>query len=110
MNDDTPSDPTSEDGEPVSFTKAAKNLIKKHKPTILTVGALGLAAVFVAVRHTMEQSTARDAEDFGSVAGPGAVHEPHQPSVRHSVVGHKRTLADGRVISVSGYERGVAAA
>ncbi|MFI1035926.1 hypothetical protein [Streptomyces sp. NPDC020951] len=105
MNDSTP-----EDGEPTSFVERTKNLCGKHKGKILAAGtALGgvaLAVVFVVARQAMEQNATEDSEDTGSVADSAAVDERRKTPVKHPVVGHTRTLADGRVVPVAGYERG----
>lgn len=108
VNDSTP-----EDGEPTSFVEKTKNLYGKHKGKILAVGtALGGMALAVAVvvsRTAIEQNAsedAEDAEDTGSVAESAAAAERRNGPVKHSVVGHTRTLADGRIISVAPYERG----
>ncbi|MFI9787726.1 hypothetical protein ACIHEI_30100 [Kitasatospora sp. NPDC051984] len=108
MNDSTP-----EDGEPTSFAAKAKNLYGKHRGKILAAGAaLGVAAltIIVAVAKQAEEQNAtedaEDAEDAGWVADPAAVNEPRTSPVKHSVAGHTRTLADGRVVPVTGYERG----
>ncbi|MFF3858118.1 hypothetical protein [Streptomyces sp. NPDC002209] len=105
MNDSTP-----EDGEPTTFVEKTKNLYGKHKGKVLAAGiALGgmaLAVVVVVARKAMEQNATEDAEDTGSVADPAAVDEPRKSPVKHPVVGHTRTLADGRVVPVAGYERG----
>ncbi|MFE2140358.1 hypothetical protein ACFXA3_01110 [Streptomyces sp. NPDC059456] len=102
MNDSTP-----EDGEPTSFVEKTKNLYGKHKGKFLAAGtALGgmaLAVVVVVARKAMEQNAA---EDTGSVADPAAVDERRKTPVKHPVVGHTRTLADGRIVPVAGYERG----
>ncbi|MCX4546996.1 hypothetical protein [Streptomyces sp. NBC_01565] len=105
MNDSTP-----EDGEPTSFVEKTKNLYGKHRGKILAAGtALGgmaLAVVVVAARKAMEQNAIEDVEDTGSVPDPAAADERRRTRVRHLVVGHTRTLADGRVVPVAGYERG----
>ncbi|MGW3509553.1 hypothetical protein [Streptomyces sp. NPDC000994] len=105
MNDSTP-----EDGEPTSFVEKTKNLYGKHKGKILAAGtALGgvaLAVVVVVARKAMEQNATEEAEDIGSVADPAAVDERRKTPVKHQVVEHTRTLADGRVVPVAGYERG----
>ncbi|MEV5086127.1 hypothetical protein AB0K74_48240 [Streptomyces sp. NPDC056159] len=73
---------------------------------------MALAVVVVVVRKAMEQNATEDtedtedAEDTGSVADPAAVDERRKTPVEHSVVGHTRTLADGRVVPVAGHERG----
>ncbi|MER5686370.1 hypothetical protein [Streptomyces sp. NPDC002205] len=50
MNDSTPSEPNPEDGEPTSFAKNAKSLIKKHKGKII-IGCtvLGVAAGVIVI-------------------------------------------------------------
>ncbi|MER5358119.1 hypothetical protein [Streptomyces sp. NPDC002785] len=108
MNDSTP-----EGGEPTSFVEKTKNLCGKHKGKILAAGtALGgvaLAVVIVVARQAMEQNATEDTEDTedtGSVADPAAEDERRKTPVKHPVVGHTRTLADGRVVPVAGYERG----
>lgn len=105
VNDSTP-----EDGEPTSFVEKTKNLYGKHKGKILAAGtALGgvaLAVVVVVARKAMEQNATEEAEDIGSVADPAAVDERRKTPVKHQVVEHTRTLADGRVVPVAGYERG----
>ncbi|WP_123954028.1 hypothetical protein [Streptomyces nigra] len=108
MNDSTP-----ENDEPTSFVEKTKYLYGKHKGKILAAGtALGGMALAVAVvvsKTAMEQNASddgEDAEDSGSVAESASADERRNGPVRHSVVGHKRTLADGRIISVAPYERG----
>jgi hypothetical protein len=111
VNDSTP-----EDGESTSFVEKTKNLYGKHKGKILAAGtALGgvaLAVVVVVARKAMEQNATQDAEDtedaegIGAVADPEAVDERRKTPVKHQVVEHTRTLADGRVVPVAGYERG----
>jgi hypothetical protein len=108
VNDSTP-----EDGEPTSFVEKTKNLYGKHKGKILAVGtALGgvaLAVGAVVARKAMERNATEDvedAEDTGSVADPPAVDERRKSPVKHPVAEHTRTLADGRVVPVAGYERG----
>ncbi|MFJ2439552.1 hypothetical protein ACIOWG_03615 [Streptomyces sp. NPDC087658] len=105
MNDSTP-----EDGEPTSLVEKTKNLYGKHKGKILAAGtALGgvaLAVIVVIARQAMEQNATEDAEDTGSVADPAVVDERRKTPVKHPVVGHTRTLADGRVVPVAAYERG----
>ncbi|MDX3318323.1 hypothetical protein PV415_15480 [Streptomyces sp. ME03-5684b] len=108
MNDSTP-----ENDEPTSFVEKTKYLYGKHKGKILAAGtALGGMALAVAVvvsKTAMEQNASddsEDAEDSGSVAESAAADERRNGPVRHPVVGHKRTLADGRIISVAPYERG----
>ncbi|MGY1395854.1 hypothetical protein ACW69H_00415 [Streptomyces sp. SS10] len=108
MNDSTP-----QNDEPTSFVEKTKYLYGKHKGKIFAAGtALGGMALAVAVvvsRTAMEQNPsedAEDAEDSESVAESAAADERRNGPVRHSVVGHKRTLADGRIISVAPYERG----
>jgi hypothetical protein len=106
-------DSTPEDGEPTSFIEKTKALYGKHKGKILAAGtALGgvaLTAVVLAARKAMEQNATGDTEDTGdtgSAADSAAEDERRKPPVRHPVTGHTRTLADGRVVPVAGYERG----
>ncbi|MEV7503645.1 hypothetical protein [Streptomyces sp. NPDC093018] len=113
MNDSTPSEPTSEDGEPTSFVEKTKNWYGKHRTTIRAAcGAVCGAAVVVAVvvaRQAREQNTTentREAEDTGSADDSVEEDERRTSPVRHSVAGHTRRLPDGREIPVSGYERG----
>ncbi|WP_458076323.1 hypothetical protein [Streptomyces sp. EMB26] len=116
MNDSTPSEPTFEEGEPASFVEKTKNWYGKHRTTIRAVGGavggMAVAAAVVVARQAMEQNAAEDtedtddAEDIGSAADSEEEDERRKPSVRHSVSGYTRRLADGREIPVSGYERG----
>ncbi|WP_255954598.1 hypothetical protein [Streptomyces odontomachi] len=102
MNNSTP-----EDGEPSSFVEKAKNLCGRHKGKILAastvLGGVALTVVTVVTRQAMEQNAT---EDTGPIADPAAVNERRKAPVKHPVVGHTRTLADGRVIPVAGYDRG----
>ncbi|GGZ92667.1 hypothetical protein GCM10010371_60570 [Streptomyces subrutilus] len=103
-------DSTSEDGEPTSLVEKTKNLYGKHRGKVIAAGtALGgiaLAVLVVVARQAKEQSTTEDAEDTGSVADLAAEDERRKSPVKHPVVGHTRTLADGRVVPIAGYERG----
>jgi pyruvate/2-oxoglutarate dehydrogenase complex dihydrolipoamide acyltransferase (E2) component len=98
-----------EDGEPTSFAKA-KDWVNKHKPTILAVGgAVGSAAVAVAVfaaRRAVEQDAPEATEDTEPAADSTEEKEQRNSPGKHNVAPHKRRLADGREIDVSGYERG----
>ncbi|MEU3415647.1 hypothetical protein ABZ760_31095 [Streptomyces sp. NPDC006658] len=109
-------DSTPEDGERTSFIEKTKDLYGRHKGKILAAGtALGgvaLTAVVLAARKAMEQDATEDtgdtedSGDTGSAADSAAEDERRKPPVRHPVTGHTRTLADGRVVPVAGYERG----
>ncbi|WP_405440585.1 hypothetical protein OG373_25610 [Streptomyces avidinii] len=103
-------DSTSEDGEPTSLVEKTKNLYGKHRGKVIAAGtALGgiaLAVLVVVARQAKEQSTTEDAEDTESVADLAAEDERRKSPVKHPVVGHTRTLADGRVVPIAGYERG----
>ncbi|MFD7750674.1 hypothetical protein [Streptomyces sp. NPDC059757] len=114
MNDSTP-----EDGEPTSFREKTKDWYERHKPKIRAVaaaaGAVGAVAVTVAVvvaRNAVEQSATEEtqetggAEDSGSAADSTEEKEQRNSPGKHNVAPHKRRLADGREIDVSGYERG----
>ncbi|WP_326773022.1 hypothetical protein [Streptomyces sp. NBC_01445] len=109
MNDSTPRETTSGEGEPTSFVEKTKNWYGKHRTAIhAACGAVGgvAAAMAVAVvvsRQAMEQNGTKDT---GSAADSVEEDERRKPPVRHSVSGYTRRLADGREIPVSGYERG----
>jgi hypothetical protein len=106
VNDSTPP----EDGEPTSFGQKTKNWYEKHKSKIRAVGGavggVALTAAVLVAKHAMEQNAAEDAEDTGSAADSAEEDERRKPSIKHTVAPHKRRLADGREIDVSGYERG----
>ncbi|MEW2292195.1 hypothetical protein ABZ719_05720 [Streptomyces sp. NPDC006743] len=113
MNDSTPSELTSEEGEPTSFVEKTKNWYGKRRTTIRAAcGAVaGVAAVVAVVvaRQAMKQNATEDTaatEDTRSAAESVEEDERRKPPVRHSVSGYTRRLADGREIPVSGYERG----
>ena len=109
VTDSTPSEPIPQDGEPTSFAKA-KGWISKHKPKILavagTVGSAALAVAVLAAKHAEEQNAAEGSQDTGSAADSAEEKEQRNPPTKHNVAPHKRRLADGREIDVSGYERG----
>ncbi|MFC9674453.1 hypothetical protein [Streptomyces sp. NPDC056949] len=97
-----PSQTPSEDGETTSAAETLKNLFKKNKTKILFVGGAVLAVVTGVVISLVEgQDVAEDAEP------PVADVQKRQSPARHPVVGHQRTLQDGRTVDVSGYDRGV---
>ncbi|TGZ13351.1 hypothetical protein DV517_48340 [Streptomyces sp. S816] len=113
VNDSTPSEPTSEDGEPTSFVEKTKNWYGKHRTTIRAAcgAACGVALVVAVVvaRQAREQNATEntgEAEDTGSADDSAEGDERRNSPVRHSVAGHTRRLPDGREIPVSGYERG----
>ncbi|MEW2268699.1 hypothetical protein [Streptomyces griseofuscus] len=113
VNDSTPSEPTSEDGEPTSFVEKTKKWYGKHRTTIRAAcGAVCGVAVVVAVvvaRQAREQNATEstgEAEDTGSADDSAEGDERRNSPIRHSVAGHTRRLPDGREIPVSGYERG----
>lgn len=86
-------EPTPEDSEPTSFVETAKSWVKKHKILIAVVGAVGLAAVGVAVKSAMEQNVSEDTEDTEDsepVSDTGTRDEPRQ-----SPTPHLRKLAEG---------------
>ncbi|MER7308694.1 hypothetical protein E5082_13865 [Streptomyces griseoluteus] len=109
-------DSTPEGGEPTPFREKAKGWYETRKPKILAVGgavvAVGAVALTVAVavaRNAVEQNAPEGtgaAEDTESAAEPAKESEPRNSPGRHTVSPHKRRLADGREIDVSGYERG----
>ncbi|WP_411089568.1 hypothetical protein [Streptomyces sp. 061-3] len=108
-------DSTPEDGEPTSLGQKTKNWYEKHKPKIRAVGGAVGVAVAVAVvvaRHAVEQSATEETEetgeteDSGSAADSTEEKEQRNSPGKHNVAPHKRRLADGREIDVSGYERG----
>ncbi|MET9085321.1 hypothetical protein ABZX77_26140 [Streptomyces sp. NPDC004237] len=106
MNGHTP-----EDGEPTSFVGKTKALAKKHKGKIITVvGVAAVAAVGVLASLRDEQDAADewDVEDFSEPPAPVVEREKRATPILHQVSPYQRTLRDGRVIDVSGYERGVA--
>lgn len=99
-----------EDGEPTSFGQKAKNWYEKRKPKILAVagavGGVALAVAALAARHAEEQNVAEESQDTGSAADSAEEKGQRNPAGKHNVSAHKRRLKDGRVIDVSGYERG----
>ncbi|WP_431947888.1 hypothetical protein [Actinacidiphila sp. bgisy167] len=87
-----------------------KNFLKRNWPKVVVVGgAVVVVVVALALQPDEEQSVtgyAEGAEGTDSAADSAVVDERRKPPVKHEVAGHTRTLADGRVIPVSGYERG----
>ncbi|MEV5131383.1 hypothetical protein ACN6K8_004240 [[Kitasatospora] papulosa] len=81
MNDSTPGEPASEDGEPTSFAEKTKHLCRKHKGKILAAGGVALVILVVVVRHAMEQSVAEDAEDQDPSPAPETTDQPRRSSL-----------------------------
>ncbi|WP_460082527.1 hypothetical protein [Streptomyces variabilis] len=110
MNDST----LPEDGEATSFREKAKDWAEKHPRTVHIIKAVGVTvgmAVVVAVlkpdsAEEDEAKFARQAEGTESSADSTEKSEQRNSPGKHNVVPHKRRLKDGRVIDVSGYERG----
>lgn len=114
VNDSTSEQPPSEDGEATSTTEALKNFFKKNKREIVVGGAALVAVIGVVMKLAEGQGVTKEAkalESHGQLPEPLVAEFPKRQSpARHAVTTHKRTLSDGRVVDVSGYERGVLAA
>ncbi|WP_345457480.1 hypothetical protein [Actinoallomurus oryzae] len=81
MSDDTPSEPTPEDGEPTSFAEKTKNWYEKHKPKIRAVGGVTLVVGLAVVAYLAERYDAEDIADSEPVSDPETTDEPRRSSL-----------------------------
>jgi hypothetical protein len=81
VSDDTPSEPTPEDGEPTSFAEKTKNWYEKHKPKIRAVGGVTLVVGLAVVGYLAEKYDAEDIADSEPVSAPETTDEPRRSSL-----------------------------
>jgi hypothetical protein len=107
---------TPEDGQVVPRIEKVRKFLKKHGSQLIVAGgALLVVVVASALRPDEEHGTTtcaeyteepKEPEDSGLAADSSEEKAQRNRAVEHDVSPHKRRLANGRVIDVSGYKRG----